>query len=784
MGSERRNGHRVACVVFTSSLILLLAIPAFARSATQIGHALLRARTAQPEISSHASSSSANQAIAGSAGPAQSVNWPSRARNSAASHVEAQEEEDGEPRSDIDPATIRQMKSHAFVAPGRSTGIPAGTVFSATEDKATGATQTNGPVTPLAPNLLLNFAGVSDLDQLDGYIHKPPDTNLAAGPSHIMLVVNSLIATYSKNGTLLSTASQLDWFSNVCAGCIGYDPRVTYDPVAGHWIMLFLYKDSTSVSKVLLSVSQTSDPTGAWWNWSLEGALTYSGENTWADYPDVGFDGIASGNGGAVYVTVNQFTFSSGAFRTSTLYILPKSSLYSGGGLNFWRAFNRTNGDGTQAFTLRASKTYGNPGGEFLVNTENNGSTVSLWRVNPTYPPTAVDWTLQSTQAIGGYTIPPDATQPGTSDLIATIDNRLYNAVWQDSRVFTAFTTAYNWGSGTVSAVQSLKINTSSNTTEINNVFGADGLYYYSPAIATDNADNIVFVFSRSGPSEYAGARYTGRLTSDSGTQGSASLKGGTTTLFEPSGASSNRWGDYQGVAMDPSDGSKVWIAGEWATDLGLSNDYNWSTWTGQVQFTASTLNPPTGVLATATSTTTVSITWSAPGGSPPARYHVYRSSNGVSYGQVNGEATTGTSYSDSSASGSVAYLYKVRSVDGSGNESSDSNFDLATTVVFTDPTLSAQSTVIKAVHILELRTAVNAVRALAGLSAYGFSDSTITTGSTRVRKIHVTDLRSALDPARANLGLSALTYTDSVIIAQSTRVQAVHITELRNGVK
>ena len=82
------------------------------------------------------------------------------------------------------------------------------------------------------------------------------------------------------------------------------------------------------------------------------------------------------------------------------------------------------------------------------------------------------------------------------------------------------------------------------------------------------------------------------------------------------------------------------------------------------------------------------------------------------------------------------------------------------------------------------LRTAVNAARTLAGLSAFSFVDATITQGSTPVKRLHLLDLRTALDAARTVLTLSALGYTDTSITAGSTRIKAVHFIQLRDGVK
>ena len=144
------------------------------------------------------------------------------------------------------------------------------------------------------------------------------------------------------------------------------------------------------------------------------------------------------------------------------------------------------------------------------------------------------------------------------------------------------------------------------------------------------------------------------------------------------------------------------------------------------------------------------------------------------------GSASTPT-FNDAGRSANTAYLYKVRAVNG--GESTDSNIDLATTVIFTDDPLVAGTTAIKAAHVSELRTAIDAVRALAALGAGSYTDPIITAGSTAVKAVHVTELRTAIDAARSALALSALSYADP-ISAGTTAVKASHLTELRNGVK
>jgi hypothetical protein len=182
----------------------------------------------------------------------------------------------------------------------------------------------------------------------------------------------------------------------------------------------------------------------------------------------------------------------------------------------------------------------------------------------------------------------------------------------------------------------------------------------------------------------------------------------------------------------------------------------------------------PVGVVAAAITTTRVDITWTAVGGA--SSYQIDRKAAGGSFAQI---ATSGTnSYSDMTAAANTAYLYQVRAVNGSG-PSANSAPDLATTVIFTDSPLNA-GTVVKAVHLAQLRTAVNAVRALAGLGAAGFTDAA--TAGTPIRAVHVTELRTAVDAARAALSLSTGGYTDGSLAG--VRIKAVHFSELRARVQ
>jgi hypothetical protein len=191
---------------------------------------------------------------------------------------------------------------------------------------------------------------------------------------------------------------------------------------------------------------------------------------------------------------------------------------------------------------------------------------------------------------------------------------------------------------------------------------------------------------------------------------------------------------------------------------------------------------PPTNLSATAISGTQVALSWTAPAGAI-SYYQVERSQN------VNGPYTalspqpTTASFTDTTASSGTAYLYRVRAAFTTGGFSAYSNRDLATTVIFDDDPLVAGVTLIRAQHLVQLRQAVNAVRALASpaLSPAAWTDASPQWQP--IRLIHVQELRSNLDEALAALSLPVTPYTDPTL-STSVRVRADHFNQLRQRVK
>ena len=116
------------------------------------------------------------------------------------------------------------------------------------------------------------------------------------------------------------------------------------------------------------------------------------------------------------------------------------------------------------------------------------------------------------------------------------------------------------------------------------------------------------------------------------------------------------------------------------------------------------------------------------------------------------------------------------------GNALTKTNAFAYLPTVFTDDTITVGQTTAKAQHILELRQAVDAMRAVAGLSGASWSDPSLVAGNT-IKAVHITELRTFLDDAATRLGFSTSPYTDPGLTA-GFAIKRIHIEELRQRIR
>ncbi|NJN64314.1 MAG: hypothetical protein HC882_05140, partial [Acidobacteria bacterium] len=173
----------------------------------------------------------------------------------------------------------------------------------------------------------------------------PPDPVMAAGPNHVVVLINARIAIYDTAGTLVQGPFSLEQFFGIPPEFFDFDPLAIWDPHSRRFIVATLSDRSASNdSRLYVAFSQTENATGAWNTYFIDADRDQP--NIWADYASVGIDR------NAVYFTANMFSRSS-AFRNVTLFIYDKEDGYAGRPLDNVHLIDvRTQGGGSP-FRLR-----------------------------------------------------------------------------------------------------------------------------------------------------------------------------------------------------------------------------------------------------------------------------------------------------------------------------------------------------------------------------------------------------------------------------------------------
>ena len=418
----------------------------------------------------------------------------------------------------------------------------------------------------LPPITLASFGGIP---RTDSY---PPDPVIAAGPRHLVAAVNREIRIFTKRGTLLEKINASAWFNPVVPGCKPFDPRVLYDHFTGRFLMLWHhYSSRPDVSFYLLSLSASDDPTGQWVSWALPADVNGSSPSgTWADNGCLGLDSSA------VYIVSNQYTFKPMEPFDVRVRIIPKSGLYSDREADItWTDFSIRD-----AFCVRPAVVHGQADAYFLLEAPYPlpiATTVILYRIeNPVSNPVLTARQVPVTE----YQRAMDAGQPGGDLPLDTRRSYLHSEVQLFNGSLHAAHSIANPMSPDYSSIRYLRINTATNTATEDITFGAPGYWYFYPAAAVDQDENVVITFARSGLSEFPGTFFTWRLAVDPPTlRPSVVIQPGWAPYQELDSYNANRWGDYSAAVLDPVDRRSFWLMGEYADGPSI-----WGTWVKSVR--------------------------------------------------------------------------------------------------------------------------------------------------------------------------------------------------------
>jgi hypothetical protein len=474
-------------------------------------------------------------------------------------------------------APLRSIKPAVAAAEHRS--YPAKPLpHRAASGSTTGVQSTPGSAA--APTTGLNFLGVGNgFSGPQGSFtvqSAPPDTNAAVGPNHIVEVVNSDFAIFNKSGTTLygPVATNTLWsgFGGGCQTNDDGDGSVSYDPIADRWVIQ-QFSVSTTPYLECVAVSQTGDPTGAWYRYSFS-----FGSTDFPDYPKL------SVWPDAYYATYNIFANGS-TFSGARACAMDRSKMLTGAAAT-QQCFNTSASYGGILAATQdgsAQPPAGSP--EFVVGLGASASnTIAYWKfhtdwttpANSTFTgPTELSVASYSEACSGGTCIP----QAGTTQQLDSLADRLmYRLAYRNFGDHEALVVNHSVTAGSSTGVRwyELRPDASRNLSVFQQgTYAPDAAYRWMGSIALDQSGDMGLAYSVSSSSLHPEIHYTGRLAGDpvgQMTQGEGTVINGAGSQ---SGQNLSRWGDYSSIAVDPSDGCTFIVANEYIPATGA---FNWAT--------------------------------------------------------------------------------------------------------------------------------------------------------------------------------------------------------------
>lgn len=401
---------------------------------------------------------------------------------------------------------------------------------------------------------------------------RPPDCTLAVGPQHIVQTVNSIVAWFSKSGSLLfsqrmdtSGAPAEGFFEPAGAGNFCFDPRCFYDHFSQRFVVLALeHYQTAGEAWIDLAVSDDDDPDGTWYLYRTNSAFLIGSDTYWQDYPGFGFDKDA------FYVTGNLYPLDAPPGTAGAVFrVFPKAPLLSGGTAVFADIRD------PDAVNVQVAAHFGTNNPAAYFTSVETTSSMRIHAISDALTTPVLDYTIVT---VPTWTAPTEGSQiPGIADYINTLSVRVFNCMWRDDDLYFAHTVR---ASGTRNMVRWSHLNTNSwplsgavTFNEAGNIDAGSPLYAFFPAVVVDRCLNVGVVLGTSSGVQNPDIRITGRRAGDSpGTMGSL-----TTVQSGPNKPPDARWGDYFGTALDPSDQTTFWYVGEYQQ----TGTQGWGTFIG-----------------------------------------------------------------------------------------------------------------------------------------------------------------------------------------------------------
>ena len=468
----------------------------------------------------------------------------------------------------------------------------------------------------------------------------PPDCNGTVNAGYYFQVVNTTYAIFDKSsGAILAGPSNLNTiFDNSLPGtdCNNGDPIVLWDEQANKWFYAE-FSVCNPNDYMLIAVSQTPDPTGAWWSWSfdVDDMPDYMKFGIWQDGY---YMATNTGSGNDVYVFERSKMITGDPNPQMIGFDNPdRPSTFDG-----FHCILPFDNDGAWAPA-------GSPG-QFITIADdgqsNPADALYIYELN-------ADWTTPSnstfsrTQVLnvnpfsGNFNSSwENIPQPGVSQKLDGLSTILmYRAQYRnfggDERLVIAHTIAESSSEAALRWYELQRTGAGNWSIRQQSTYNPDNVSRWNMSIAMNGNKEIGIGYSVGNSSVFPGIRYAGQSVAANAAANNT-LDVAETVIWD--GAHSQdgieRWGDYSNISVDPSDDHTFWY----------TNEYMGSSTHGTriVSFQLSAANSPPVADFSADNTnptTSQTVTFTDTSSNSPTSWSWSFSPNTVTY--VNGTSST-----------------------------------------------------------------------------------------------------------------------------------------------
>ena len=459
----------------------------------------------------------------------------------------------------------------------------------------------------------------------------PPDTNGYVGATQYVQIVNEGYQVFDKTtgNSILGPASiRSVWagFGGVCETNGSGDPVELYDKMANRWVITqFAVSTGTSIpNRECVAVSTTSDATGTYNRYDFD--LRPFGNNFY-DYPKV------TSWSDAYYMSFNVFNSTGTAYLGTQPFALDRANMLAGNpataispGVVGSPANNEdpiipSDFDGKILPPAGAPNTYV----EFPDSTGNNAGHYRYWHYSvgvpfgtgPTFTmftgPTAAPFTFICTTT---RSCVPQLGQTSANWLDAIGDRLMFRLAYRNfgspATPNESWVGNFTVSSGGVAAPRWFELkNLGGASGAINQeaTYQPDTTWRWMGSVAMDQSGDLALGFSASSSSINPQVHYAFRAATDP-----LGTLTGETDAFNGTGSqsdTSNRWGDYSAMTVDPVDDCTFWYTQEYYS---TTSSFNWRTRIVNFKFStcgASQSITLTGSAQTQGTKSKVSLNWS-----------------------------------------------------------------------------------------------------------------------------------------------------------------------------